>query len=128
MIPIELTDLTLATARAMERSEVPADKQAVAIELLKYSAGTQNGITVYRNFYVAAKLIEQSISDQKMRKAGDAEFSGLVVTIQSLLSTQHALDQRYNVVVPLGFEAGFDVVPVASVNLQDGPVATGVYW
>ena len=60
---------------------------------------------VFRCYYVAAKLMEQSRDDQTLRQADGATFTGLERPITSLLMEQYATDQAYPVAIASGFDA-----------------------
>lgn len=60
---------------------------------------------VFRCYYVAAKLIEQSVDDQRLKQAEGVTFTGLDRPITSLLMEQYATDQAYTLIIPTGFDA-----------------------
>jgi hypothetical protein len=73
--------------------------------------------TIFRPYYVAAKFLEQIRSQQTIRSADGAVFTGLALPIASLLGQQAAIDTALGLIVPPGFEA---VVPGAESSSSSG--------
>lgn len=119
------TDLTDATAFVVQLTSVQG-RGAIIQQKLRDSAGklkggrdidgTQyaSGTTIYRPYWVAAKLLQQNRPDQVLTGADGASFSNLVTMIQSMMDEQLRLDQSLGLEIPSGFAAVLD--------LQGGPV------
>lgn len=105
------TVLADALARAKERCQgkATAADDAWLTEILGFSAGTVGGVTHYRPYYCAAKLLEQKQSVQGLSEAEGVKFTGLTLPIASLLALQQAYDLAFALEIPAGFE-----VPTAS--------------
>lgn len=87
---------------------------------LQISAGANaDQETVYRPYYVAAKFLEQLRTQQTIRKADGAEFTGLALPIASLMGLQSSIDQSLGLTVPPGFEA-------IAITL-DGSIGNGLW-
>lgn len=101
------TDLADALARAKERCQGKATTadDAWLTELLQMSAGTSEGVTHYRPYLAAARLLEQKQSAQTVAEADGAKFTGLAKPIASLLQLQYAYDLANGLEIPAGFEA-----------------------
>lgn len=100
-------DLDAALDRAKERTQrqaTTADDDWLT-ELLQMSAGVAGGVTHYRPYYCAAKLLEQKLASQTISEADGAKFTGLAKPIASLLGLQAAYDSSNGLTVPVGFEA-----------------------
>lgn len=63
------------------------------------------GATVYRPYYVAARELQRDKVQQTVKIADGATFTGHLPVIQSLLEEQIALDDKYNLEVPLTYSA-----------------------
>lgn len=88
------------------RGLITAEYDAYLSNQLEIAAGKNSANeTVYRPYYVAAKFLEQIRSQQSVRKADGAEFTGLALPIASLLGLQASLDKALGLIVPAGFEA-----------------------
>lgn len=100
------TNQATALATAKERSGVSGVADSVINEMLVMTAGTDgDNVTHYRGYYVAAKLIEQNRRDQALSAADGAQFTGLAVTIASLLGLQQGYDEANGLTVPDAFKA-----------------------
>lgn len=100
------TNQATALATAKERSGVSGVADSVINDLLTMTVGTDgSGVTHYRGYYVAAKLIEQNRGDQTLSAADGAQFTGLAVTIASLLGLQQGYDEANGLIVPDAFKA-----------------------
>jgi hypothetical protein len=80
--------------------------------LLEDSAGTHTAatVTVYRPYYVAAKLLERALNTKRLQSADGAVFDRPAVTIRGLMRQQAARDKMLaedhaDWVVPDGHEA-----------------------
>ena len=95
-----------ALATAKERSGVSGVTDSAINQLLVLTAGTDSsGVAHYRGYYVAAKLIEQNRGDQVLSAADGAQFTGLAVTIASLLGLQQGYDEANGLTLPDAFKA-----------------------
>jgi hypothetical protein len=102
------TTLPAALARAIERTQGQATSADAPwlTELLTLSAAlAPDGVLHLRPYYVAARFLEQKLSQQTISAADGAVFTGLAKPIASLFALQHAYDQAQGLAVPPGFEA-----------------------
>lgn len=105
-----------AVERAKERAGITNEsKDDTILEMLQDSKGmTEEFPTVYRPYYVAAKMLEQDLNKQQISEAGDVKFTGLVTTINSLMGLQASIDQALGLIVPQYFAA----IPLDLLNQQ----------
>ncbi|WP_088893198.1 hypothetical protein [Leptolyngbya ohadii] len=104
--------LTAVKTNPATRGLVGAEYDAYLTGLLTISAGTDPAnVTQYRPFLVAAKLLEQLRSQQSIKSAEGAVFSGLATPIASLLAQQAAIDEALSLTVPAGFEVVATAAP-----------------
>jgi hypothetical protein len=104
------TDLGAALDRAKERCqrETTANDEYLE-ELLVMSAGTVNGATHYRPFWVAARFIAQDPDIRDISEAsGEAKFTLAQPRIDELMASQAAYDAAYGLIVPPGMQAIID--------------------
>lgn len=70
------------------------------------SAGTDKDNTKqYRIYFVSARILQQSRSDQTLSEADEVIFTNLEVMIRSLLEEQLAVDLAYGWIIPPGMGA-----------------------
>jgi hypothetical protein len=103
-------DLDSALDRAKERCqrETTANDEYLE-ELLAMSAGTVEGVTHYRPFYVAARFIGQDPDIRDISEAsGEAKFTLAQPRIAELMALQGAYDSAYKLIVPPGMQATID--------------------
>ena len=85
-----------AISRVKSRAITPEEEkdEDYIVELLQMSYGLhkQTKELIYRPFWVAAKILQQSPFHQTLKKDDATEFSGQVVPIRSLLDLQANLD------------------------------------
>lgn len=121
----DFRDLEYCLARATERSGAAASDQDLLTEKLTFSAGTRDGVTYYRPYYVAAKFIEQNRRTQQISESSGTKFTGLARTTQSLMMEQAALDQALGLTIPPGMTAttgnNRTLFPTATVSLEVQP-------
>lgn len=101
-----LTNLNSACERCMRLLNKPntdSDLRQYVQEMLGYSAGTKDGVTFYRPWYVAAALLAQDIKANNLIKAGDVQFLSKEGIIKALIATQRSLDISLGLTLPLGF-------------------------
>lgn len=116
-MPINFSDYDEAFKRAKERSMLPDGQDAALEDLLLLSAGTARGdpnLTVYRPYYCAAKMLDQSLREQRFKEADGAKFTGQAVPIASLYDLQRSLD--YSLLVPDGFEVPGNSASIAQLK------------
>jgi hypothetical protein len=113
------TDLTDATAFVISLTTVKG-REAIIQQKLIDSAGTltggraiggvnvPSGATIYRPYYVAARLLQQNRTDQALESADGAKFTGMTIPIESFMTEQRALDASLNLEIPPGFAALVD--------------------
>lgn len=95
-----------ALARAKERSGATSADDVYLSELLDLSSALdKSSVRHYRPFYVAARWLEQSRTQQALSEADGAKFTGLAKPIASLMELQAAYDASNELAVPKGFEA-----------------------
>lgn len=108
----------LADARAivLQLTSVETTLNLIVDLKLQASAGTATkattlgtttidpGAIIYRFYYVAAKMVEQSLDVQSLESADGARFTGLIRPIQSWLMEQYATDQALGLSIPAGFD------------------------
>jgi hypothetical protein len=90
-----LTPITLlASARmiVLDKAGLEPDRITDVDLTLDITAGS-NGAICYRPWYAAAKLLEQNLDIQALKKADGAEFTGQETAIRSLYAMQLAIDQ-----------------------------------
>lgn len=96
-----------AVTRVKDRASLqPKDDESYIIELLEISYGLhkQTRELIYRPFWVAAKILQQSPLHQTLKSDDSTEFTGQAVPIQSLLDLQSNLD------VDLDVRPGFGIL------------------
>lgn len=85
--------------------------------------------TVFRFYYVCAKLVEQSRDDQSLVSADGAKFTGLTRPIVSWLLEQYAIDNAYGLIVPSGFDCVLALQGIVgldkTIQLTGGQSVTG---
>lgn len=102
------SNLQSALERVKDRTAESEEKEDYVIELLEMSYGfhKQTRELVYRPFWVAAKILQQSSFYQTLKKDDSTEFTGQEVPIQSLLDLQANLDVDLDVRPGFGVSAG----------------------
>jgi len=98
---------TWALIRTKDRAGIETTDTSVNDVILEYlddTAGTRpndvGGVdTIYRPYYVAAKMLEQDGS-QALSKAGDVQFTGMATPIASLYALQDSIDKALGTIVP----------------------------
>ena len=100
--------LQSALERVKDRTSESEEKEDYVIELLEMSYGfhKQTRELVYRPFWVAAKILQQSPFYQTLKKDDSTEFTGQQVPIQSLLDLQANLDVDLDVRPGFGVSSG----------------------
>lgn len=105
------TDLSAATNRVKDLTDREDNSWDEYIEeLLAISAGkgTQApniGTTIYRVWYVAAKVLEQDLDIHALSEADRTKFTGQATPIRSFLDLQMAYDLSVELDVPPGMDA-----------------------
>jgi hypothetical protein len=92
---------------ALQLAEASATWRTHAEVMLRQSAAVDNTSTIqYRPYLVAAMLLEQQPSQQKISSADGAAFTNMVTPIQSLYRLQWRIDRANpDWVIPPGFIA-----------------------
>lgn len=102
------SDLKSAISRVKSRAVTPEDEkdEDYIIELLQMSYGLhkQTKELIYRPFWVAAKILQQSPFHQSLKRDDTTEFTGQNVPIRSLLDLQANLDVDLDVCSGFGVE------------------------
>ena len=103
----DYTSLDTARTRALERSG--STDAILCDELLEITSGTTPaGITVYRPYYVAARLLRQR--RQNLRAGDGAEFRRMTAEASDLENLQRQVDETQETTVPSAFAlVGFGV-------------------
>ena len=100
-----------AIARVKERvaSESKNDDSYIE-ELLDTSYGLHKttGELCYRPFWVAAKILEQSLDRQELESDDSTKFTGFKIPIKSLLELQANLDMELDVRPGFGFRGSIN--------------------
>lgn len=99
-------DITLYTTKA-DSAALVTEKTSLSPSdldtLLDVSAGTLNGQTVYRPYFVSAKLLANR--RVQIAQAEGAVFVDPLKVARELLETQRSIDLSLGLVVPSGSEA-----------------------
>lgn len=96
----DYTLLETARARALERSGTT--DTAPCDELLELTSGlTPGGVTVYRPYYVAARLLRQR--RQNLRAGEGATFRRMTAEASDLERLQRQVDEALETTVPAAF-------------------------
>lgn len=109
-----------AVSRVKDRASLlDKDQDTYIVELLEMSYGLhkQTRQVIYRPFWVAAKILQQSPFHQTLKKDDSTEFTGQEIPIQSLLDLQSNLD------VDLDVKPGFGIMSSGKSSrdiLEDG--------
>lgn len=97
-----------AISRVKSRAITPEEENddGYIVELLQMSYGLhkQTKELIYRPFWVAAKILQQSPFHQTLKKDDSTEFTGQGVPIRSLLDLQANLDIELDVRPGFGVE------------------------
>lgn len=92
MAELDYTDSTVMNSLVLEITGLtePADLDS----LLADSAGTHTSatVTIFRPYYVAAKLLERALNTRRLQQADGAVFDRPIVTIRGLMNQQAARD------------------------------------
>lgn len=98
-----------AISRVKSRAITPEEEndEGYIVELLQMSYGLhkQTKELIYRPFWVAAKILQQSPFHQSLKKDDATEFTGQGVPIRSLLDLQANLDVELDVRPGFGVES-----------------------
>lgn len=110
MAVIDYTDLTVMNSLVLTITGLtePTDLDS----LLTDSAGkhTSDTVTVYRPYYVAARLLERALNTRRLQSADGAVFDKPITTIRALMRQQAARDEAVlednaDFTIPAGHEA-----------------------
>jgi hypothetical protein len=112
----QLSDIDLIVAQKLWAS---AGKCGVAFTD-ETGATVNAGTPVFRFYFVAAKLVEQSRDDQTLEAADGAKFTGLARSIQSWYMEQTAIDGAYQLAVPPGFASPIYIQGISPVQAEGG--------
>lgn len=105
-------DKTQSKALVVERTKLPASSDLDS--MLDVSAGTLNGVTVYRPYYVCARVLGQRV--MQLKAAEGATFVDPLLMILEFLKMQRAIDLAAGLIVPEGMEAVPDADGVTMGN------------
>ena len=107
MAALDFSDITAMSALAEALAgSAPTDSDS----MLEQSAGTHDGTTVYRPYYVAARVLARQPNTRRLRSARGTQFDRPSATITGLMRQQAAEDERHarehrDWSIPAGHEA-----------------------
>lgn len=106
-MPYDYTDLEQSKQLVSDLTRYTDTLTLTLIEQnLSDSAGTKDGTTYYRPYYVAARQLQRNRQDQTLESAkGGVKFTGQAIPIKSLLEEQYALDLSLGLTVPVEYQA-----------------------
>lgn len=121
---MDYTDLEQMKALVTEKTGLsPSDLEV----LLQVSAGTKDGDTFFRPYFVCAALLDTQLHTRKLIKGEGAEFDNPSITVKGFLDLQNAIDQAEGLEIPPGMEATYKV-PSRMRGRHSGAVTTEGRW
>jgi hypothetical protein len=95
-------------------------------DLLELSAGKDSsGVTHYRPWFVAARMVQQDPDIQSISEADKVVFTGWLPTIRSWLEDQMGYDASLALTIPPGYSAAVALARACGCG-EDGPEAVPV--
>ncbi len=99
------SEIDAALALVNQLTELEPSDSVVRIKLQDSAGIDSYGAKQYRIYFVSARLLQQSRSDQTLKEADQVVFTNLDVMIRSLFEDQLAVDLAYGWIIPPGMSA-----------------------